>query len=402
MRRQFLLWLSVALNFIFLLVWLFSARNLFVPTTPPPSVPDPDLIARSNRVQTKVVVRRQYFTWQEVESENYLTYVKNLREIGCPESTIRDIIVADVNELYAHRRMTEVVSADHQWWRSEPDIEAVEKAAAKLKGLEIERSNLLTRLLGPGWDTSGNPLPPAMRTGITLTGPILGDMTPQAKQAVYEIASDTQQKIEAYQEAQRQAGREIDPLELARLRTESRGELAKVLTPQQMEEFLLRYSQTAYQMRADFHGVELTPEEFRNLFRARDPIEQHADLHYDGDDPAQIKRKQTLEAQREAAIQQTLGKERYATYKLYHDPVFRQSQITAEQYGAPPALIMPIYQINQLTESERQRIRSDNNLTSDEKIDALASVQAEQEKSLQKILTPEILQRYKATNGVPQ
>jgi hypothetical protein len=402
MPRHILLWISVALNLIFLLAWSLGGRILPAPISPSPSVPDIDLIARSNRIQTKVVMRRQNFTWEEVESDNYLTYVKNLREIGCPESTIRDIIVADVDELYAHRRMTEVVSADHQWWRSEPDIEAVQKAQEKLKSLETERANLLTRLLGPNWDTSSNPLPPATRTGITLTGPILGEMSPQAKQAVYDIAVNTQQKIDAYQEAQKQAGKEIDPAELTRLRAESRSELAKVLTPPQMEEFLLRYSQTAFQMRADLRGVELTPDEFRNLFHARDPIEQQPDMHYNGDDPVELKHKQDLEAQRDAAMQQTLGKERYAAYKLYHDPVFKQSQVTAEQYGAPPALVMPIYQINQLSEAERQRIRGDTTLTDDEKIDALAATQAEQEKSLQKILAPDILQRYKATNSPPQ
>jgi hypothetical protein len=88
---------------------------------------------------------------------------------------------------------------------------------------------------------------------------------------------------------------------------------------------------------------------------------------------------------------------------LNQDPVYRESQITAAQYGAPPALVMPIYQINQLTEAERQRIRNDNSLSDDEKLDALAEAQAEQEKSLQKILSPEVLQQYsQPTNAAPQ
>ena len=39
-----------------------------------------------------------------------------------------------------------------------------------------------------------------------------------------------------------------------------------------MEEFLLRYSQTANQMRDDLRGLSLTADEFRTLFRSRDPI----------------------------------------------------------------------------------------------------------------------------------
>jgi hypothetical protein len=44
------------------------------------------------------------FRWSQIESTNYLTYVSNLRSIGCPEQTIRDLIVADVESFYAPRR----------------------------------------------------------------------------------------------------------------------------------------------------------------------------------------------------------------------------------------------------------------------------------------------------------
>src|SRR5207245_2007694 len=41
--------------------------------------------------------------WREVESADYRQYVTNLRAIGCPEQFVRDIIVADLNQLYAAR-----------------------------------------------------------------------------------------------------------------------------------------------------------------------------------------------------------------------------------------------------------------------------------------------------------
>src|SRR2546423_14159015 len=86
--------------------------------------------ANSSFVKTHVVVRRQNFTWEEVESADYVTYIKNLRAIGCPENTIRDIIVADVNQLYAHRRVTEVVSPEQQWWPADPDNDVIKAASA--------------------------------------------------------------------------------------------------------------------------------------------------------------------------------------------------------------------------------------------------------------------------------
>ncbi|MEI7937832.1 MAG: hypothetical protein WCK27_14180 [Verrucomicrobiota bacterium] len=46
----------------------------------------------------------QPFHWSQIESADYRTYVANLREIGCPEQTIRDLVKADVDSLYASRR----------------------------------------------------------------------------------------------------------------------------------------------------------------------------------------------------------------------------------------------------------------------------------------------------------
>ncbi len=46
----------------------------------------------------------QPFVWSSLESEDYPTYIANLRKIGCPEQTIRDIISADLENLYASKQ----------------------------------------------------------------------------------------------------------------------------------------------------------------------------------------------------------------------------------------------------------------------------------------------------------
>src|SRR5581483_11295145 len=42
--------------------------------------------------------------WRSVESEDYKKYIANLRATGCPEETIRDIIVAVVNKPFESRK----------------------------------------------------------------------------------------------------------------------------------------------------------------------------------------------------------------------------------------------------------------------------------------------------------
>lgn len=51
----------------------------------------------SQQVVTNTVVKQM--TWETVEAPDYREYIENLRNIDCPEETIRDIILADVNKL---------------------------------------------------------------------------------------------------------------------------------------------------------------------------------------------------------------------------------------------------------------------------------------------------------------
>ena len=261
MRARFWLILSIAFN-------LFLAASLYVATEPlkEPSVLVPPSVDNV-LVKTNVLVRRENFTWEQVQSANYATLIKNLRAIGCPEQTIRDIITSDINRLYARRRVTEVNYPNYQWWKSSPDPALVQAAEEKVQSLEQERRDLLAGLLGANWNPEARELI-AARAGITLTGPILGDLSAAVKLAVLDIVAAAQQKIEAYQEHQRQAGDAIDPMEMVRLREEPLVPLASVLAPEAYDEFLLRYAPAAQQLREMMRPLDLTPDQFRDLFSA--------------------------------------------------------------------------------------------------------------------------------------
>src|SRR5688572_10116627 len=65
------------------------------------------------------------FSWQDVETDGYRTYIDSLRAIGCPDDKVRTIVVADVNELFDKKRLQEAVRHDMQWWRPEAQNFAV-------------------------------------------------------------------------------------------------------------------------------------------------------------------------------------------------------------------------------------------------------------------------------------
>ena len=43
------------------------------------------------------------FQWKQLDSPDFVTYVANLRRIGCPEATIRDIVDGELREIYVQR-----------------------------------------------------------------------------------------------------------------------------------------------------------------------------------------------------------------------------------------------------------------------------------------------------------
>jgi hypothetical protein len=391
MRVRFWLIVSVAFN-------LFLAAFVYVATKPMEEPAVPVAPALDNVVvKTNVVVRRENFTWEQVQSTNYAVLINNLRAIGCPEQTIRDLVTSDINRIYSRRRVTEVDFPNYQWWKSTPDPGLVQAAGEKLRRLETERRDLLTGLLGAGWDAEGKELI-AARAGITLTGPILGELSAAGKQAVLDIIAPAQQKIEAYQEQQRLAGNAIDPMEMVRLREEPLVPLASVLGPEAYAEFVLRYSPAAQQLRDMMRTMELAPEQFRDLFTALNAIIGQPVFFYAGSDPGLLKQQQQLAAQSEAVIKATLGAA-YASYQQNLDPLYQSSQTLAQQLNLPATAVTAIYQINRATQAELDRIRNDDTLSNDEKIQALAQTRVQEQQTLEQLLGPDAFQRWLQTQG---
>ena len=101
MRWRVLCLVSLAANLGLAVGWWLSLRHARPPGPVETVLSDTNA---SPQIRTNVVFRRQFFSWSELESPDYAKYIANLRDIACPEQTIRDIIIADVNALYARRQ----------------------------------------------------------------------------------------------------------------------------------------------------------------------------------------------------------------------------------------------------------------------------------------------------------
>jgi LysM repeat protein len=383
MRWRVLFFVSLGANLLLAIGWLVSLSR------------DARLQANSARLlgqpirptlKTNVVLRRQFFSWSEIESPDYPTFIANLRSIDCPEQTIRDIIIADVNALFSRRLATEVVTPVQQWWRSEPDPAVVQAANARMHAIDDERRTLLARLLGPDWEGGDlASLPRPSRPAVLLDGPVLGVLPAETKQAVEEASQRADDRLQAYLDAQKQLGKAPDPAELARLRQQAREDLTRLLTPPQLEEYLLRYSQDANSLRTELGQLRFfstTPDEFRAMFRATDSIEQQLQLLGDpaNDDPNRAAQRKALEEQRETALRNALGRDRYEEFVLLHDSNYQNAWQVAQTAGTPDA-VDTLYEIALAAQQQQAEIRANTNLTAEQLAIELKRVELDQLKA---------------------
>ena len=322
------------------------------------------------------------FTWRDVEAPDYRKYITNLRGVGCPDSTIRDIIVADVNQLYQRKWLASAPTNDVAWWRSDADRQRQMVETNLRAELDQERRALLTNLLGPNWEVADTPTEPGP---VALVGPILGAMPAETQQKVQAIQNVATEKLRAYQRQISATGQKEDPVYLARLEDEARAKLAEVMTPGQMEEFQLRYSPVAMRLREQFRGFDLTPEEFRLLLRET----QAADARFVqgvGEGKTSDQERQELAQQREGALLSVLSPERYAEWSVQQSPAFHEALDAAVKAGASPQAAVVLYQIGQAAVSERDRIQNDPNLSEDERMLELEEIDQQEAKARDQVL----------------
>src|SRR6266542_1494065 len=97
----------------------------------------PQFIVATNRVTP--------FDWRQVESTDYRQYIANLRAIGCPELTIREIVTADVNDLFFARRAALIKTNHYEYWRADP-MNLTEEQRQQLDELSMQRDEVLKAL----------------------------------------------------------------------------------------------------------------------------------------------------------------------------------------------------------------------------------------------------------------
>jgi len=205
----------------------------------------------------------------ESESADYRQYVANLRSVGCPEQIIRDIIVADINQLFSARAQAIWQPRITEYWQKpvsndRPGPQQIEKLLA----LDNEKRAVFQDLLGVR--------PTQQELVDTLYLQVHGSeqqllfLPTGRREAALQALNDADFESKG---AKLHADDSYSPADQGKLFAEKMKVLAAVLSPEELDEFRLRNSQTAQSLRIEVQYFNCNADEFKMLFAAREQKE---------------------------------------------------------------------------------------------------------------------------------
>jgi hypothetical protein len=340
------------------------------------------------------------FDWRLVESEDYKKYIANLRSIGCPEETIRDIIIADVNKLFASRAKASAKPKEKfKFWQTGMQSFAGMLDEEKIKqqqALNQERRALLKELLGV--EPEEKPDLMAMFGGANPFETMLDFLSPGKQTQVMELEQKYAAKLmKGFQNGQPDAD---DMKEMVKVQKEKDAELAKIMTPEEKQDYDLRMSQTAMMMRMQLGSFEPSEQEFRDVFNAKKKFDdEFSPYGMLGNDPADQEKRAAAQKDLDSQLKTILGDSRYADYERAQDYNYQNLYKIVERQGLPKEDAVKVYDMKKAADEQTQNLNSDATLSADQRKKAQDQVKAETEKAIWGILGDKGYESYKKQAG---
>ena len=351
-------------------------------------VPNPD-----SHAVTPTAPRR--FTWEQVESADYREYIQNLRAIGCPEETIRDIILADVGKLYdAKRKQARGGPKKFEYWKAGNPLVAMlgdPETTKKMTALEEEKAKVL-RDLGIQPDAKSEML--AMAGGNAMDS--MFDFLSESKRVeVTKLMTEHQSKM-----AESMKDGAPDGETIMKMQRGMEDALREKLTPEEFLDYQLRFGMTANLLRSQITGFDPSEEEFMKVFKLKDAFDQEFS-QFGAANETEAEQRKRAEATTElnGRLRETLGPERYADYERAQDYSYQQLYQIAKKAELAPAVANEAHAMKRAPGQRAAGIRPDAPLHPQQRVAALAAVRAETERSFAQTLGDKGWEQYNRPNN---
>jgi hypothetical protein len=361
------------------------------------------MAAKGTRTEVVTNLLETAFHWREVEAPDYKEYIAKLRGIGCPEATIRDIIVADIDKLYEPRMVALRDQPNYQpdkYWISENygyGRKRDPEKAAQLKALTEERAALIKELLG----VEERDLRQAYSSYEDNSQSQLAFLSSEQRDKVKELDRKfSEQRSKIYEEAGGYIDMETQK-ELATVRKKMLEEMKAFMTPEQIFEYDIRTSDLARNMKYQMRGFEPTEAEFRAVFAARQAEEE---LRVYGEDrakmtPEQLKENQEAQKLAQDNLKAALGDERYKEMQMAREYGYQQLVNAAPFLGFDKSAAQRVMSVKTDSEKAANDVRRNQSLTPEQRTKALQDIRVAAEAAVTKEIGEKGYKYYRQQGG---
>ena len=340
-------------------------------------------------IVTNTIAATNEFRWAQLESEDYRAYITRLRAIGCPEQTIRDIIIADIDKLLAPRmQAANPRTKDVKYWQPlEQELwEGTEQRAAwqQQRTLDFEKREVIRELLGI--DLVGERL--RVQGQDDYHGQRLGFLPEEKRARVRTVLDQFADQERALLEQQVEEGEAtVSSAELARVRQQKEAALAPLFTPEERKQYDLWFSDTAARVRESTLGMKASEGEFLKLYELQRTVEARNDGTLP---PAGSAEWQQYQQQ----ARETLGEGRYAEWQRAQDSDYRELARLTARFKLPASVAADLYQFKQPIAQEQARIESDPNITTQQRNAAYQAISEETQRTYKEALGEKAFRQY--------
>jgi hypothetical protein len=391
---------SLGLNAVLLGALAYVSVRTPAPSTVPVDSLQPEPIQSVPRrerptLKSTAVVNAASFRWSGLESSDFHQYMANLREIGCPEETIRDLIIAEVDKMFAPRFAA--LAADTQkvdFWRSR--ARPSDTLLTQLRAVQDERKALLRELLGIDED------PYAKWANVDLDRlreeGKYSFLRADKQAEVRGIVEKYQQLIDASRAGRGDLAGGSSSDEAKRLREQRQQELAQVLLPEELKELSLRDSNAADSVRGRFGNMDITEDEYRKLYDLRKAYEDTVGAVADSSDPEKMRQRGEARQQLDEAYKNVFSEERWTDLQKQQDPTWRGLTQLAQQNNLSQSVIDQAYQYQRQTGEQIMRTVNDSSLSREQRDAMMQQLTGEYDRALRGILGDQPYQQFKQSN----
>lgn len=319
--------------------------------------------------------------WQDLEATEYPKYISNLRAFGCPESIIRDIIITDVARLYKSKVEAILAANPPKYWKKGYDRSVMEQ----IDRLELEKKALVKGLLGVDYDAEVEKL---VSKEITEPDLYLDFLSLEKQKQVKQIIEDYKSKNIAFIQRCKGIYTHKDEQELKQIEEDKNKALAAILSPDELNEFNIRNSDKAKELRDSFGRLDITEFDFRQIYQASIAFDEKINnLKNDSD-------KEGAFHEYEEQLKRILGDERYKKYEMLQSVDYEYLMSFKERFNIPEETVQKVYDYKQALKTELNGIATDESLNYQQRSNIVVALMMETEKTLRNLMGDDVYDAY--------